>query len=375
MTHAHTLLAQAGCGAPDPHGAVVSPIHLSTTFERDRSGAPLGRFAYSRSGNPTRYELERFLAVFEGGSECAAFSSGMAASAAVLETLEPGDHIVIPDDVYHGTRTLVADLMRSKGLQVSTADMTPSGNLSDHVRPDTRLIWAETPSNPQLRITDLRDVADRAHAAGAVLVADGTWTTPLLQRPLDLGVDVVVHSITKYMAGHSDVLGGAVVANSSYEFRDVRRIQETRGAVLDPFDCFLALRGIRTLGVRMERQCASAARLAELLDGHPRVAVVHYPGLPSHPHHAIASGQMSAFGAMVSFEIDGSRRDALAAVGAAQVFRRATSLGGTESLIEHRATAEGPNSRTPENLVRLSVGLEHVDDLWADLATCLDVPT
>jgi cystathionine gamma-synthase len=315
--------------------------------------------------------LETFLASFEGGQDCAAFSSGMAASAAVLETLRPGDHVVIPDDVYHGTRTLVDDLRRTKGIEVSIADMTPSGDLANHIRRNTRLIWTETPSNPRLRLTDLQRVADRARECGAVLVVDGTWTTPLLQRPLDLGADLVVHSVTKYMAGHSDVLGGAVVAGSTFDFTEVRRIQETRGAVLDPFDCYLALRGLRSLGVRMERQCQSASRLAELLDGHPRVERVHYPGLPTHPHHGVAVRQMTAFGAMVSFELKGSRGDTLAAAAAATVFRQATSLGGTESLIEHRASAEGPGSTAPENLIRLSVGLEHVDDLWMDLEACL----
>lgn len=372
MARPETLLAHAGC-TPDPAtGALVAPPHLSTTFERAADGSYPHGYQYTRSGNPTREELENTLNAFEGGAGCAAFASGMAAATAVFQTLPPGKHVIMPEDVYHGVRSLVQNVFAAQGLSVSTVDMTDLGALEAAFRPETLLVWAESPSNPMLRITDLQAVADLTHMNDAILLVDGTWTTPLLQRPLEHGADLVLHSITKYLAGHSDVLGGVVIAAEQSGFFDrVRTIQTTGGAVLDPFSAWLALRGMRSLAPRLRQQCASARQIAAFLDGHARVSVVHHPSLSSHPGHEIAQRQMDDFGGMLSFEVEGGREAAMDVAGRVEVFRRATSLGGTESLIEHRASIEPEDSPTPEGLLRLSVGLEHVDDLIDDLDRAL----
>ncbi|ARA93788.1 cystathionine gamma-synthase [Rhodothermaceae bacterium RA] len=372
MTRPETLLAHAGCEPDAGTGAVVAPIHLSTTFERAPDGSYPHGFLYSRVDNPTRQLFERTLADLEGGEACAAFASGMAAAMALLLALRPGDHVVLADDAYYGVRRLMRELFDGWGLSWTEVDLTDPGALEAALRPETRLIWAESPSNPMLKITDLAAVARQARAAGAYLAVDSTWTTPLLQRPLDLGADVVIHSVTKYLAGHSDVLGGAIVARSGTGlFERVRAVQTTAGPVMDPLSAWLALRGMRSLAARLPMQCAHAHRLARFLEAHPRVTRVHYPGLPSHPGHAIARRQMQDFGAMLSFEVDGTAEDALAVAARTRVFTRATSLGGTESLIEHRASIEAPPTRTPPTLLRCSVGLEHIDDLLEDLSRAL----
>ncbi len=372
MPHLQTRLAQAGC-RPDPEtGALVPPLHLATTFERAADGAYPHGFVYARNDNPTRRRFEETLAALEGGAAGLAFASGMAAATAVLQALRPGDHLVLPDDVYYGLRRLVEAVFAPWGLAVTLVDLTDLDALAAAFRPETRLVWAETPSNPLLKITDLRAVAERAHAAGARLLVDGTWTTPLLQRPLELGADLVLHSVTKYLAGHSDVLGGAVVTRAEDAFFErLRGLQQTAGPVMDPFSAWLALRGMRSLGARLPVQCANARRVAVFLEAHPRVARVHHPALPGHPGHEVARRQMDDYGAMVSFEVHGGRAEALAVAARVQVFTRATSLGGTESLIEHRASIETPPSRAPESLLRLSLGLEHPEDLVADLAQAL----
>jgi cystathionine gamma-synthase len=376
LTHLETRLAQAGC-APDPStGAATPPIHLATTYEREADGSYPRGYVYSRAANPTRDRLEAALAALETdapGATCVAFASGMAATDAVLRALRPGDHVVVPEDVYYGVRVLLRDVFAPWGLQWSAVDLSDLGALEAALQPNTWLVWAETPSNPLLRITDLAAVAERAHAAGALLAVDGTWTTPLLQRPLDLGADIVVHSLTKYLAGHSDVLGGAVVVKdggSDFAGR-IRSLQQSAGPVLDPFSAWLTLRGMRSLGARLRMQQETAGALAEWLAGHPAVARVNYPGLASHAGHAVAARQMSGFGAMLSFEVRGGEAEALAVAARCRVFTRATSLGGTESLIEHRASVESPPSTAPPGLLRVSVGLEHLGDLRGDLAQAL----
>ena len=373
MSHLETRLAQSGT-EPDPGtGALVPPLHRATTFERAEDGSYPGGYIYSRQDNPTRRKFEETLAGLEGGAACAAFASGMAAAQAVVQALRPGDHLLIPDDLYYGMRQLLDDVYAGWGLEYDCVDFADLSALEAALRPETQVVWIETPSNPLLKITDLRAAADRAKEAGAHVLVDGTWTTPLLQRPLELGADIVVHSVTKYLGGHSDVLGGAIVAGTEDDFFErVRRVQRTAGAVMDPSGAWLALRGLRTLGVRLERQCASAGQLARFLAAHPRVERVHYPGLEAHPGHAVARRQMEGFGGMLSFQVKGGEREAMAVAAGVEVFSRATSLGGTESLIEHRASIEAPPTATPDNLLRLSIGLEHPDDLLQDLAQALE---
>jgi cystathionine gamma-synthase len=369
--HIETRLAGAGC-TPDPRtGDLTPPLHLATTFERDPDGGYSRGFVYGRTDNPTRQLFETTLADLEGGAEAAAFASGMAAINAVLQTLAPGEHVIMPSDAYHGVRTLLHQVFGRWGLEWTEVDQTDLDAVAAAIRPTTTLIWCESPSNPQLRVVDIRGLAAQARDAGAALVLDGTWT-PTLQRGIELGADLVIHSLTKYLSGHSDALGGAVVAaDAAGRFADVRRIQTEAGAVLDPFSCWLVLRGMRSLGARMRVHCANARVVAGFLERHPAVERVNYPGLPSHPGHRLAMGQMREPGGMLSFLIVGGEPEAMGVVAGTQVFRRATSLGGTESLIEHRASIEGPLSTTPPNLIRLSVGLEHEDDLLEDLAEAL----
>jgi len=372
MPHLETRLAHAG-GMPDPEtGALIPPIHLSTTYERGADGMYPHGFVYSRLANPTRLRFETTLAALEGGAACAAFASGMAAATAVLQALRPGDHLLLPDDVYYGVRRLVETVFAEWGLAWSEVDMTDPDAVAAALRPTTRLVWTETPSNPMLKITDLRAVAERTHAAGARLLVDGTWMTPFLQRPFEHEADLVLHSVTKYLGGHSDVLGGAVVFRTEDAFSErVRALQRSAGAVMDPFSAWLAIRGMRTLAARLRMQCDTARRLAAFLQTHPAVARVHHPSLPEHPGHAVARRQMDDDGAMLSIEVRGGRDEALGVAARVKVFTRATSLGGVESLIEHRASIEAPPSRTPDSLLRLSIGLEHPDDLLADLSQAL----
>lgn len=370
--HIETLAVHAGRRTDPATGAIVPPIHLSTTFERGPDGEyPLG-FSYSREDNPNRRYLEACLAALEGGKEALAFPSGMAAASAVIQGLEPGDHIIAPDDVYYGLRKAIGEVFGKWRLETDYVDMTNLDAVRAAVRPITRLIWVETPSNPLLKITDLAEVARIARRANAMTVCDGTFATPVLQRPLDWSIDLVIHSTTKYIGGHSDVVGGALITKfDNYLFERARKSQQFGGAVPAPFDCWLALRGLDTLPYRVRAQSESAGRIAAFLKQHPAVEAVHYPGQAGHPGHAVAARQMSGFGGMLSLQVRGTRERAMQVAAQVRIFTRATSLGGTHSLIEHRASIEGPRTRTPENLLRISVGLENTADLIGDLEQAL----
>lgn len=367
-----TRAVHAGTGVDPATGAVTAPIQLSVTFERDPDGGYPRGFLYARNGNPNREALERCLADLEGGEEAAAFASGTAAVMGVVQALAPGDHLIAPTDVYQGTARLLRELAIPWGLDVSFVDMRDPHAVSRGLRPRTRLVWVETPSNPLLAIADIAAIARIAHDAGAFCACDNTFATPVLQTPLALGADLVVHSTTKYLSGHSDVTGGVVVTLRGGEMFDrVRRAQIYGGAVPSPFDCWLIRRSIRTLPYRVRAHAENALAVATFLARHPRVERVHYPGLADHPGHAVARRQMTMFGGMLSFQVPGGRAEALAVAGRVRIITRATSLGGVESLIEHRASIEAPGTTTPENLLRLSVGLEHPDDLVDDLAQAL----
>ncbi|HTS31678.1 MAG TPA: aminotransferase class I/II-fold pyridoxal phosphate-dependent enzyme [Bryobacteraceae bacterium] len=369
-----TLAVHAGRHIDPATGAVTTPIYLSTTFERSPDGEyPLG-FSYSREGNPNRRALEECLARLEGGKEALVFSSGLAVANALVQGLEPGDHIIAPDDVYWGLRKVIGSVFGKWGLLTSYVDMTDLDAVRAAIQKPTRLIWTETPSNPLMKITDLTAIAALSREAGPriMTVCDGTFATPVLQRPLDCGIDLVCHSTTKYISGHSDVVGGALITrHDNYLFERARRSQHYGGAVPSPFDCWLSLRGIDTLPYRVRAHSENALRVARHLKMHPAVETVHYPGLPDHPGYEIAAQQMSSFGGMLSFQIAGGREAAMSVAARCRLFIRATSLGGAHSLIEHRASVEGPQTRTPQNLLRLSVGLEHPDDLIADLDQAL----
>ena len=371
-----TRAVHAGRHIDPATGAVTMPIHLSTTFERSTTGEyPLG-YSYSRDNNPNRQALEVCLADLEGGKQALAFASGLAVAAALVQGLEPGDHILAPDDVYWGLRKVIGEVFGRFPIETTYVDMTDLNAVSDGIRPGTRLIWVETPSNPLMKITDLAAIAGLARAAGpqVLTVCDGTFATPVLQRPLDCGFDMVAHSTTKYIGGHSDVIGGALITrHENYLFERARKSQRYGGSVPSPFDCWLTLRGLDTLPYRVRAQSQHAMRVAQWLEKHPAVQQVHYPGLEEHPGHAIAARQMAAFGGMLSFQVRGSRETAMAVAAACRLFIRATSLGGAHSLIEHRASVEGPATRTPQNLLRLSIGLEHPDDLIEDLNQALAV--
>ena len=367
-----TLAVHAG-HAPDPAtGAVSPPIHLSTTFVREADGSLHDGFLYSRSDNPGRRGLETVLAALEGGRVGLAFSSGMAATTALFQTLASGDHVIAPRDAYYATGKLLRELLRPWGLDSSFVDTTDPDAVRRALTPRTRLVWLETPSNPVLAVSDIAVVAAIAREARARVACDNTWATPLLQRPLELGADVVMHATTKYLGGHSDVTGGALVlAEDGPLAARLRDVQALAGGVPSPFDCWLVHRGIRTLPYRMRGHCDNAEAVARFLARDERVEVVHYPGLKADPGHEVAKRQMRRFGGMVSFQVRGGAAAALAVVSRVRLFTRATSLGGTESLIEHRASVEGPESRTPPGLLRLSIGLEHPDDLIEDLGAAL----
>jgi cystathionine gamma-synthase len=367
-----TLAVHAGRRIDTPTGAVTPPIHLSTTFERGLDGEyPLG-FSYAREGNPTRRSLEECLAALEGGKEALVFSSGLAVATALVQGLEPGDHIIAPEDVYYGLRQVIGGVFAKWPLETSYVDMTDIAAVRAAVRPNTRLVLVETPSNPLLKITDLAAVARIAREANAISVCDGTFTTPALQRPLDWGMDMVWHSTTKYMGGHSDLTGGALITqHDNYLFERARKSLMFGGAAPSPFDCWLTLRGVSTLPWRMRAHCGNAHAVAEFLYRHTAVEHVHYPGLPDQPGHEVASRQMSGGGGMLSFEVRGGRDAAMKVAGQVRLFTRATSLGGPHSLIEHRASIEGRDTKTPQNLLRASIGLENADDLIADLQQAL----
>jgi cystathionine gamma-synthase len=350
----------------------MPPIHLSTTFERNADGGYPAGYVYGRSDNPNRRTLEACLAVLEGGAAACAFSSGMAATTAVFQALSAGDHVIVPGDVYFGTGKVAQEVFGRWGLGCSIVDLTNLEEVKAAVRTNTKLIWVETPSNPLLKITDIAAVSRIAHAVGALCVVDNTWPSPVCQRPLALGADIVMHSTTKYLGGHSDLTGGALIVGKTGEFYEhLRTIQQWGGAAPSPFDCWLLRRSISTLPYRMRGHCENAVRVAQFLAAHPTVEAVHYPGLPGHPGHEVAARQMSHFGGMLSIQVKGGAVEALAVANKVEIFTQATSLGGVESLIEHRASVEGPASRTPPNLLRISVGLEHADDLMADLERAL----
>src|SRR3954454_25031451 len=365
---------------PDPHtGAVITPIHPSTTFAQDGvGGLREGGYEYSRSANPTRTALQECLAALEGGRHALAFGSGMGASDVLLRAaLRPGDHLVLPHDAYGGTFRLVDKVLAHWGVEYSTADLADIDALRAALRPTTRLVWCETPTNPLLGIADIAAAAEVAHDGGARLVVDNTFASPYLQTPLALGADVVLHSTTKYVGGHSDVVGGALVTDDDELVEQLTFSQNAVGSVPGPFDNWLTLRGIKTLAVRMERHSDNAERVADMLASHPAVSRVLYPGLPDHPGHEVAAKQMRRFGGMVSFEAAGGAEAALQVCAATELFTLAESLGGVESLIEHpgqmtHMSVAGWALEVPDSLVRLSVGIEDADDLVEDLRTALE---
>jgi cystathionine beta-lyase/cystathionine gamma-synthase len=361
-------------------GALVAPIFQTSTYEQEAPAVNRG-YDYSRTGNPTRQRLEDVLAELEGVRHCAAFASGLAAENAILQAyLKPGDEVVVPLDVYGGTFRLLNTVFAPLGIDVKPTDLSDIAAVSRAVTPKTRLVWIESPTNPRLLIADIAAVAAAAHAAGALVVVDNTFATPCFQRPFELGADLVVHSVTKYLAGHSDLIQGAVLAKDPAVFAPVKFLQNATGAVPAPFDCWLTLRGLKTLELRMERHARNAAAVAEALAAHPAVRRVYYPGLASHPGHDIARRQMSGFGGMVSCEIDGSVEDAVAFASGRRYFALGESLGGVKALICHPArmthasipAAERARLGLSDTLVRLSPGCEHPDDLVEDILEGLD---
>ena len=362
---------------PEPlYGAVNVPIYQTSTYRQEGVGKPM-RWDYARGGNPTREALQRALASLEGGRHCFSFASGLAAETTLLlARLKPGDHVVLGDDVYGGTYRLLAKVLAEWGLEFDTADLTDGDAMRKAIREETKAVWVESPTNPLMKVIDIADAAEAAHEAGAWCVVDNTFATPYLQRPLELGADAVVHSVTKYMGGHSDLIGGAVILNDDETAERLEFLLNAVGAVPGPMDCYLALRGIKTLAVRMEAHCRGAAKVAEFLDSHDRVARVHYPGLPDHPQHEVAKRQMRDFGGMVAFEM-GTAEEAIRVAESTRLFFLGESLGGVESLIEvpgpmTHASVAGSPLEVPAALVRLSVGIEHPDDLIADLRRALE---
>ncbi|WP_226363014.1 cystathionine gamma-synthase [Pseudonocardia sp. ICBG1142] len=364
---------------PDPTtGAVTTSIHTSSTYAQDGVGGTRGGYEYSRSANPTRTVLQDQLAALEGGRHAHAFGSGMGATDTLLRILlGPGDHLVIPHDAYGGTFRLVDKVLSGFGVEHTPVDLADHDALRAALRPTTKVVWCETPTNPLLGIADIAALAGVAHEVGARLVVDNTFASPYLQTPLALGADVVVHSTTKYVGGHSDVVGGALVTDDDALSEQIAFVQNSTGSVPGPFDAWLTLRGAKTLAVRMERHCDNAERVAEMLSAHPAVASVLYPGLPEHPGHEVAAKQMRRFGGMVSFLAAGGRDAALRICAGTRLFTLAESLGGVESLIEHpgemtHASTAGSMLEVPDSLVRLSVGIEDADDLLDDLRSALD---
>jgi cystathionine gamma-synthase len=372
-----TLAIHAGQD-PDPTtGSMVVPIHQTSTFKQDRVGVLRAGYEYSRSANPTRTALQECLAALEGGARGLAFASGLAAEDCLLRTvLAPGDHVVVPDDAYGGSYRLFAKVLSRWGVEATPAHLADLAAVRAALRPTTKVLWCETPTNPLLGIADIAVLAGLAHDAGALLVVDNTFASPYLQQPLALGADAVVHSTTKYLGGHSDVIGGALVVDDADLAERLAFHQNAMGAVPGPFDSWLVLRGVKTLGVRMDRHCVNAERVAEMLLAHRAVDRVYYPGLPDHPGHEIAAKQMRGFGGMVSFTLRDGEEAALRVCERTEVFLLGESLGGVESLIEHptrmtHASVTGSELEVPATLVRLSVGIESIDDLLADLGQAL----
>jgi cystathionine gamma-synthase len=350
-------------------GAIATPIFLSTTFTRDADGSYPKGHMYSRNSNPNRDALEKGLAALEGGAKAFAFGSGLAAVSAVFQCMKSGDHILMPSVGYYASMKLAEEIMGPWGLQMTQVNMEDLKAIKAAIKPNTKLIWLETPANPLLGISDIQAVSKLAQSQGIKVAVDNTIATPILQNPIHLGADIVMHATTKYIGGHSDVLGGAIIMREENEWSErLKRVQILMGATQNPLDCYLLARGLKTLPLRMREHSASALTLAKRLENHPAIERVHYPGLASHPQHELAKIQMpNGFSGMISIQIKGDEKNARKVASKLKLFQQATSLGGVESLVEHRKSIEGPASLTPGNLLRLSIGLEHVDDLWEDL--------
>ena len=369
-----TKAIHAGQEPDQVYGAVNVPIYQTSTYAQPGVGRPKV-WDYARGGNPTREAFQQALAALEGGTQCFAFASGLGASTTLLLTLQPGDHVLLSNDVYGGTYRLLTKVLSTWGLDCDTVDLADPEALAQALRPTTRFVWIETPSNPLLKIIDIAAVSAAAHPGGARVVVDNTFATPALQRPLELGADIVLHSVTKYIGGHSDLIGGAVITSDEGIIERLSFLTNAVGAVPGPMDCYLALRGLKTLAVRMRAHCDGAAAISAFLAEHPAVQRVYYPGLADHPGHQVAAAQMENFGGMVSFEVaDGPQ--AVRVVERTRLFFLAESLGGVESLIEvpgpmTHASVAGTALKVPDTLIRLSVGIEHPDDLIADLTQAL----
>jgi len=367
-----TIAIHSGQTSDPSTGAISPPIHLSTTFERDIGGDYNRGFKYIRDGNPNRNMLEKCLTEIEAGEFTVTFASGMAAATAILQALNPGDHVIFPDDIYFGVRELHRGIFTRWGLKATVVNMTNVDNVKNAIQTSTKLIWIETPSNPLLKLVNLHDIVELARASNLLTCCDNTWCTPVIQRPLDIGVDLALHSSTKYFGGHSDVMGGAVVfKRSSTIYERIRQIQKESGNVPSPFDSWLIHRGIQTLYYRMRAQSEHALKIAQFLDNHVEVEQVFYPGLENHLGYEVAKKQMKWFGGMLSFCVHGDRQRTMNISEKLRIIKRATSLGGCHSLIEHRASVEGADTMAPENLLRLSVGLENPVDLIEDLGQAL----
>ncbi|MEX2162525.1 MAG: aminotransferase class I/II-fold pyridoxal phosphate-dependent enzyme [Anaerolineales bacterium] len=367
-----TLAVHAANEPDEASGAIAAPIHMSTTYLRAADGSYPGGYVYGRSGNPNRAALESAMAQLEGGAAAAAFSSGLAAIHAIFQSLAAGEHAVVSTDIYHGTHSLLEKVMARWRLEISFVDFQDMTAVKAAAKANTRLIYLETPSNPLLKIIDLAQAAEAAHSLGARLVVDNTVPTPILQRPLEFGADLVVHSATKYLGGHSDVTGGVVITRAEDQtFAHIREVQGLGGAVPSPFDCWLLRRGLATLPLRVAAQAANAQQIAEFLQAHAAVSRVHYPGLPGHPGHQTARKQMSAFGGLLSFQVRAGEAAARKVAAGLKLFKQATSLGGVESLVEHRASIAGEAASTPRDLLRVSVGIEAAEDLIEDLDQAL----
>ena len=354
-------------------GAIAAPVFLTTTFERALDGTYPKGHMYSRNSNPNRTALEKGLAALEGASRGFAFGSGLAAVNAVFQCLQSGDHILMPEVGYYASYKLAEEILGPWGLEVTQVDMTDLATVEKAVQENTKLIWAETPANPMLSITDITGLSTIAKKHGLKLGVDNTMGTPVLQNPIAHGADIVMHATTKYIGGHSDIMGGAVLVKEDDEWaKRIERVQILMGATPNPLDCYLLARGLKTLPLRMREHCANALELAKRLEKHPKVERVHYPGLESHPQHALAKAQMpQGFSGMIALQVKTGETETREMAGKLQIFQQATSLGGVESLVEHRKSIEGPQSTTPGNLLRFSIGLEHVDDLWVDLEQAL----
>lgn len=367
-----TRAIHVGLGIGNPSSSVVPPISPSNIFEIDAEGRDENDLHYTRLGNPNRLQFEAVIASLENGAAAAAFSSGIAAATAVLQALDPGDHIIVPEDVYAGNRKMVMNIMNRWGLESSFVDMTSLRTIDSNIKDNTKLIWIETPSNPLMRITDIAAVAEIAKSRNLKTVVDNTWPTPVNQLPLEIGIDLVLHSTSKYFGGHSDILGGAVVTASKDDFFErIRMIQKMAGAVPSPQDCWMLSRSTRTLAYRMRGHNEHARIVAHFLANHKKVGQVFYPGLESHPGHEIAKRQMKDFGGMISFLAGKNAEEAVQIVGRSKLIKRATSLGGVESTWEHRQSSEGEGSVSPDTMIRISIGLEHPDDIIEDLEQSL----